>query len=271
MTTSSAPSAPIGVFDSGIGGLTVVRELRRQVPHEHIVYFGDTARVPYGPKSPETVVRYSREIVTFLLEQGVKAIVIACNTSTAHSLDILKSEFDVPIVGVIHPGSYAATRATTNRHVGVIGTIGTVNSHAYDRAIHSFDAGIHVTEKACPLFVPLVEEGWLAHQATRLIATDYLSPLSAQGIDTLVLGCTHYPLLRPVIQEAVGSGIQLIDSAEQTAIETASVLKAAGLATPNAGPAKLRFIASDLPEQFLRVGQSFLGDAIDRVETITLG
>lgn len=271
MPSSATASAPIGVFDSGLGGLTVVRELRRQVPHEHIVYFGDTARVPYGPKSPETVVRFSREIVTFLLEQGVKAIVIACNTSTAHAVDILRTEFDVPIVGVIQPGSYAAAHATRNRHIGVIATIGTINSHAYDRAIHSYDADIRVTGKACPLFVPMVEEGWLTHEATRLVATEYLSPLAAEGIDTLVLGCTHYPLLRPIIQEIVGPSVRLIDSAEQTATETASVLRAAGLANDSQEPAKLRFIASDLPEQFLRVGQSFLGSAIDRVETITLG
>jgi glutamate racemase len=270
-TRSASPSAPIGVFDSGIGGLTVVRELLRQLPNENVVYFGDTARVPYGPKSAETVTRFSREIVTFLLEQGVKAIVIACNTSTAHALETLKSEFDVPIIGVIQPGSYAASRATANRHVGVIGTIGTVNSRAYERAIHDCDAHIRVTAKACPLFVPLVEEGWIAHQATRLIAADYLAPLVGEGIDTLVLGCTHYPLLRPVIQDIVGPGIRLIDSAEQTAIETAAVLRAAGLANTSDAPAQRRFIASDLPDQFLRVGQGFLGAAIDRVETITLG
>lgn len=271
MASTKNTDAPIGVFDSGIGGLTVVRELLRQLPNEDIVYFGDTARVPYGPKSPETVTRFSREITTFLLEQGVKAVVIACNTATAHALEILRREFDIPIIGVVEPGSRAATQASAKRRIGVIGTQGMVGSHAYDRAIHAIDPNVEVLSQACPLFVPFAEEGWFEHEAIRLVAQDYLTPLSHSDIDTLVLGCTHYPLLKRVIGEAVGRDIRLIDSAEETAAETGALLRARGLANTEAHPPRLRFIASDLPEQFLRVGQRFLGAAIDHVETITLG
>lgn len=265
-------SAPIGVFDSGIGGLTVVREILAQLPEEDVIYFGDTARVPYGPKSPETVCRYSKEITSFLRDEGVKAVVVACNTATAHALDSLREHFELPIVGVIEPGSRAAARTTRSRRVGVIGTQGTIASHAYERAIHAVASDIDVTAKACPLFVPFVEEGWLDHAAIQLVAADYLTPLSAAGIDTLVLGCTHYPLLKPVISAAVGPDIKLIDSAEETAAETARMLRDRGLRHPErADAARLRFIASDAPDQFLRLGQRFLGSAINHVETITLG
>ncbi len=267
-----ASSAPIGVFDSGIGGLTVVRELLAQLPEEDIIYFGDTARVPYGPKSPETVCRYSNEIVSFLREEGVKAVVIACNTATAHALESVRANFDLPIVGVIGPGSRAAVRATRSRHVGVIGTQGTIASSAYEHAIHAAARDIEVTATACPLFVPFVEEGWLEHQALRLVASDYLRPLALSGIDTLVLGCTHYPLLRPVIADTVGPDITLIDSAEETAAETGRMLGERGLRhLPRDDAARLRFIASDVPDQFLRLGQRFLGAAIHNVETVTLG
>ncbi|HZK77813.1 MAG TPA: glutamate racemase, partial [Gemmatimonadaceae bacterium] len=185
--------APIGVFDSGIGGLTVVRELIRQLPNESIIYFGDTARVPYGPKSPDTVLRYSREITEFLKEQGIKAMVIACNTATAHALAALREEYDLPIIGVIEPGARAAARATTGGKIGVIGTYGTINSHAYEKAIKAELPGATITSIACPLFVPLAEEGWLETEATSLIAKEYLSSFVDAKIDTLVLGCTHYP------------------------------------------------------------------------------
>jgi len=264
-------ASPIGVFDSGIGGLTVVRELMRQLPSESIIYFGDTARVPYGPKSPDTVLRYSREITAFLRQQGVKAIVVACNTATAHALPALKAENDLPVVGVIEPGSRAATRATRTGHVGVIGTQGTINSRAYERAIHSVAPDTSITALPCPLFVPLVEEGWLDTEATRLIAREYLQPMVEAGVDTLVLGCTHYPLLKPVIGTVVGREVRLIDSAAETAAETGAVLRESGLEHVAANDARYRFIASDAPEQFLRVGQRFLGASIDRVETVTLG
>ena len=267
----SRADAPIGVFDSGIGGLTVVRELMRQLPNESIIYFGDTARVPYGPKSPDTVLRYSREIVSFLRAEGVKAVVVACNTATAHALPAIREENPLPIVGVIEPGSRAAGRTTRTGRVGVIGTQGTINSHAYKAAIAAASPDTVVTELACPLFVPLVEEGWLDTAATRIIAHEYLDPIAEARVDTLVLGCTHYPLLKPVIGNVVGRDVRLIDSAEETAAETAAVLREKGLAHSQTDTAKYRFIASDAPEQFLRVGQRFLGASIDRVETVTLG
>ena len=196
--------APIGVFDSGIGGLTVVRELIRQLPNESIIYFGDTARVPYGPKSPDTVLRYSREIVDFLKREGVKAVVVACNTATAHALPALKEENDLPIIGVIDPGSRAAARATRSKSIGVIGTQGTVNSRAYARAIKAAAPDATVTALACPLFVPLVEEGWLDTEVTRLVAKEYLQPFFGLPIDTLVLGCTHYHWIEETIAKCAG-------------------------------------------------------------------
>ena len=264
-------SAPIGVFDSGIGGLTVVRELMRQLPHESILYFGDTARVPYGPKSPDTVRRYSREIVAFLRDAGVKAVVVACNTATAHALPALQEEFSLPIIGVIEPGARAAVKSTHRGDIGVIGTAGTVASGAYERAIRERAPAARITARACPLFVPLVEEGWLDSAATRLIAEEYLGPIRSQAVDTLVLGCTHYPLLKPLLADVMGADVRLIDSAEETAAETARVLRREELcARPQARPC-FRFVSSDAPEQFLRLGQRFLGSAIDRVETVTLG
>jgi glutamate racemase len=264
-------SAPIGVFDSGIGGLTVAHELMRQLPNESIVYFGDTARVPYGNKSAETVTRFSREITSFLIDQGVKAVVVACNTATAHALPTLRKEYDLPIIGVIEPGSRAAARATKSGNVGVIGTQGTINSGAYERAISAELPTAHIIARACPLFVPLVEEGWLESDATSIIAQEYLSGFVDERIDTLVLGCTHYPLLKRAIGEVVGRQVRLIDSAEETAAETAATLRANGLErTDGAGPV-YRFVASDRPEQFLRIGQRFLGQAIDNVETVALG
>lgn len=249
----------------------MVRELIRQLPNESIIYFGDTARVPYGPKGPETVLRYSREITSFLRQEGVKAIVVACNTATAHALPALRAENDLPIIGVIDPGARAGARATRTGRVGVIGTQGTINSRAYERAILAVSPEARITALACPLFVPLAEEGWLETEATRLIAHEYLDPVAAAHVDTLVLGCTHYPLLKTVIGSVVGREVRLIDSAEETAAETGAVLRDGGLAHEQTDEARYRFIASDAPEQFLRVGQRFLGAAIDRVETVTLG
>ena len=264
-------AAPIGVFDSGIGGLTVVREIARQLPNDSIVYFGDTARVPYGPKSPDTVRRYSREITSYLRDQGVKAVVVACNTATAHALPDLQAEYSLPIVGVVDPGARAAVEASRAGEIGVIGTAGTVKSGAYERAIRGIAPSVHVTARACPLFVPLVEEGWLDAEPTRLIAHEYLAPLAAAHIDTLVLGCTHYPLLKPLLASVLGPDVRLIDSAEKTAEQIGLRLAEHGLAAPAGAAPRHRFIASDAPEQFLRVGQQFLGAAIDTVETVTLG
>jgi glutamate racemase len=263
--------APIGVFDSGIGGLTVAHEVIRQLPHESIVYFGDTARVPYGPKSPETVRRYSREIASFLQEQGVKSIVIACNTATAHALGVLRDEMDMPVIGVVEPGARAAVAATRSGHVGVIGTAGTIKSGAYERAIRELAPDILVTPRACPLFVPMVEEGWIDHEATRLVAREYLEPILAAEIDTLVLGCTHYPLLKPLLHDVLGPSVRLIDSAEETAAETARTLSDAGLGADATAEPSYRFIASDDPLQFLQLGQRFLGGAMEGVEICTLG
>jgi glutamate racemase len=268
--TDERSSAPIGVFDSGLGGLTVAHEIMRQLPSESLIYFGDTARVPYGPKSPDTVRRYSREISAFLLEQGVKAIVVACNTATAHALPTLRDELDVPVIGVVEPGARAAVRATRTGHIGVIGTAGTIRSQAYVRAIHSETPDVRVTALACPLFVPIVEEGWTNHEAAHLIAEEYLAPFVKDPIDTLVLGCTHYPLLKSVIGEIIGRSVRLIDSAEETALDARRMLAANDLAAGD-GDADYRFIASDDPQQFLTLGRRFLGSAIERVEVRTFG
>ena len=260
--------APIGVFDSGIGGLTVAAAIMRALPAERVVYLGDTARVPYGPKSPATVLRYSQQIATFLLEQRVKAIVIACNTATAHALETLQREMPVPVIGVVQPGARAAISATRNEHIGVIGTSGTINSGAYARAIAALAPDATVVTAACPLFVPLVEEGWIDHPATRMIAESYLAPMRDAGIDTLVLGCTHYPLLAPVIVDVLGAGVTLVDSAAETALALRDVLAQRGLQASGAvaGLAH-RFVATDGPDAFRRVGQRFIGPALDRVET----
>lgn len=265
-----APHRPIGVFDSGIGGLTVAHEIMRQLPLETIVYFGDTARVPYGPKSPDTVCRYSLEIAGFLRGQGVKAIVVACNTATAHALPLLRDELPIPVLGVIEPGARAAVRASARGHIGVIGTAGTIRSGAYERAIRAIDPDVRITALACPLFVPLVEEGWIDHPVTRQVAEEYLHSLISEDIDTLVLGCTHYPLLKPLLSSVLGAGVTLIDSAAETAAELRQVLCADGLAATAAGAEPgHRFIASDDPLQFLQLGQRFLGNAIEAVEIHT--
>lgn len=271
-----AAGAPIGVFDSGIGGLTVAREIMRRLPHESVIYFGDTARVPYGPKSPETVRRYSREIASFLEHHGVKAIVVACNTATAHALPMLRERLAIPVIGVVEPGARAAVEATTTRHVAVIGTSGTIQSGAYERAIHALDARMVVTALACPLFAPFVEEGWTNHEATRLVAKEYLAPLLEKAsmgseIDTLVLGCTHYPLLKPLLSNLLGSGVRLIDSAAETALELARVLTERQLTAETGGRPSHRFFASDDPTQFLSLGRRFLGGAVEGVEVHTFG
>lgn len=264
-------SAPIGVFDSGMGGLTVVREMISQLPNESIIYFGDTARVPYGPKSPDTVLRYSREITSFLRGEGVKALVVACNTATAHALPALREEFDIPVLGVIEPGARAAVAVTKSKRVGVIGTAGTIKSRAYEKEITKLLPDVELTAQACALFVPLVEEGWVDSEPTRAIARNYLAPFVSARVDTLVLGCTHYPLMKTVIGNVVGRDVRLIDSAHETARETGEVLRANGLENSASNGARYRFIASDAPDTFLSLGELFLGSPIDRVETRTLG
>ncbi|HTK47847.1 MAG TPA: glutamate racemase, partial [Gemmatimonadaceae bacterium] len=215
--------------------------------------------------------RYSREIAIFLHDQGVKSIVIACNTATAHALTALREEMDMPVIGVVEPGARAAVRATRSGHIGVIGTEGTIRSQAYVRAIHAESPDVRVTALACPLLVPLVEEGWVNHPASHLIAEEYLAPFLSDEIDTLVLGCTHYPLLKPLIGEIVGRSVRLIDSAEETAADTRRMLAEHGIAAPAGSVGRHRFLASDDPQQFLRLGRRFLGTAIENVEIRTFG
>jgi glutamate racemase len=263
--------SPIGIFDSGIGGLTVARAVFEQLPSESTVYFGDTARVPYGPKSPETVRRYSLEILRWLLEQRVKAVVIACNTSTAHALEALQKESPVPVIGVIEPGAAAAASAGGDRPIGVIGTAGTIASNAYAKAIRRARPEARVEQRACPLFVPLVEEGWFDHPAADLIAREYLAPLTAAQVSTLVLGCTHYPLLKPLLQRVMGPGVRLIDSGEETARVVAAAIRERGLEAPNGSPGTHRFVVSDDEARFRQVGARFIGDRLGRAEVVPLG
>jgi glutamate racemase len=265
------PSAPLGVFDSGIGGLTVVRALVERLPHESVLYFGDTARVPYGPKSPETVRRYSEEILAYLLQRGVKAVVVACNTSTAHALDSLRARSPVPVIGVIEPGARAAVAASPSGRIGVIGTAGTVASGAYQRAITALRPGAAVHAQACPLFVPLVEEGWFEHPATELIAREYLEPLRRAGVDALVLGCTHYPLLKPLLGRVMGPGVALVDSAEETAKAVAAELEKRAMLASGGAPATHRFVVSDDEPHFRKVGARFLGETLRDVAVVPLG
>jgi glutamate racemase len=262
----------VGIFDSGIGGLTVARAIYERMPDEPTIYLGDTARVPYGPKSPDTVRRYATEILEWLLGEQVKAVVVACNTATAHALDHLRERSPVPVLGVIGPGARAASRATHTGRIGVIGTAGTVASGAYRRAIQAIDPALDVVEQACPLFVPLVEEGWLEHPATRLVAEEYLAPLGAAGVDTVVLGCTHYPLLKPLLGELLGGGVTLIDSAAEVAAELESVLAERGLAHPvSLGDAPHRWAATDDVARFARLGRLFTGKTLESVELVELG
>jgi glutamate racemase len=258
----------IGVFDSGIGGLTVVRELLHRLPNEAIVYFGDTARVPYGAKSPATVLRYSEEAAAFLLSRDVKMIVVACNTATAHAAAVLAERLPVPVVGVIEPGARAAVRATHSGRVGVIGTTGTIRSGAYDLAVRRRLADARVYAQPCPLFVPLVEEGWSAHAAARLAAEEYLAPLHEMDVDVLILGCTHYPLLSGLIGTVMGPRVQLVDSAAETAIEVEAVLDSLDLRRRSESPPVHQFTASDAPLRFRDVGRGFLGEILSAVEQV---
>jgi glutamate racemase len=263
-------AAPLGVFDSGIGGLTVARALFERLPAESVIYFGDTARVPYGPKSPDTVRRYSGEILAYLLKRGVKAVVVACNTSTAHALPQLQAASPVPVVGVTEPGARAAVAASTSGVIGVIGTAGTIASGAYERAIKALKPGARVHAQACPLFVPLVEEGWFDHPAAELIAREYLEPLTQAKVDVLVLGCTHYPLLKTLLSRVMGPSVTLVDSAEETAKAVAAELRARGLLA-DSGSHEHRFVVSDDEPHFRTVGARFLGGRIQHVEVVPLG
>ncbi len=264
-------NAPIGIFDSGIGGLTVVREVMRQIPNERIVYFGDTARVPYGSKSKETVTRYSRQIVRFLKEQDVKAIVVACNTASAYALDDLEKEIELPVIGVVKPGARVAADVTRNGKIGIIGTEATVGSRIYSRYIKEIRPETEVLGKACPLFVPLVEEGLLHDPVTDEIALRYLSSLIDSGIDTLILGCTHYPLIRSTVGKIMGEGVTLVNPAYETARELREMLEEKNLLNqekPLLGTNQYQFFVSDAAEKFIRFANSIIKYGILSAKTI---
>ncbi len=262
----SGAQQPIGVFDSGIGGLTVVKALITNLPQESIIYCGDTARVPYGTKSKSTIVRFSLENVEFLLRLGVKCIVIACNTSSSWALPTLRKFFKVPIIGVIRPGASAAVRLSKNKRIGVVGTRATINSKAYDAAIHRLDPAVKVFSQCCPLFVPLVEEGWTQGAICRNVVETYLRPLQKQRIDTLILGCTHYPLLAQAIRQVMGAGVSLVDSGEQTASDVRAVLAGNDMLANGRLKPRYRFFVTDEPAHFHQVGHRFLGQLAGSVE-----
>jgi glutamate racemase len=249
---------PIGVFDSGIGGLTVVKALRDRLPNETIVYLGDTARVPYGPKSPETVQRYALELAHMLMQKNAKALVVACNTVSSVALPLLTRKFSVPVVGVIEPGARAALEATRNQHVGVIGTRATVRSGAYEKALHASANNVRVSSRACPLLVPLIEEGLLDDDVTDRVILRYLEPLLADGIDTLVLGCTHYPLLSAAIARVLGHEITLVDSAKNCATAVQETLDRQSLRSPSTESGELRVALTDSADNFLNVARDAL-------------
>lgn len=256
--------APIGVFDSGVGGLTVFREIARALPHHPLIYLGDSARVPYGTKSPQTVVRYSLEAANHLLGRGIGMLVVACNTATAAALPTLQERLSIPVIGVIEPGARAAV-AHTRGHVGVIATEGTVRSRAYTKAIRALNPEVHVTESPAPLFVPLAEEGWANTHVAREVAEIYLEPLIDAGIDTLVLGCTHYPILRATIEQVAGGAVQIVDSAETTAQAVQKLVE-----PRSNGDAEHTFLVTDAEERFRRIAAEFLEQEIENLEVVAL-
>jgi len=262
---------PIGVFDSGIGGLTTVRELFQRLPRESVVYFGDTARLPWGNKSKETVTRFSVEIASFLVRQNVKCVVVACNTASSHALDTLRERFGVPVIGVIEPAARAAVAASPHGRIGVIGTLATVGSNAYADAIARLKSGATVHQRACPLFVPLVEEGWLDHPVTHQVAEEYLAELKVANLESLILGCTHYPMLAPLLSSVMGDKVRLVDSGAEAARATAELLAARSLLAP-AGAAEPahHFYLSDEPRRrsFARVAEAFLGRPLPKVSVV---
>jgi glutamate racemase len=265
MPMNNHSNEPIGIFDSGLGGLTVVKEIIHHLPNERIVYFGDTARVPYGTKSAETIIRYSREIVRVLLKHKVKMVVVACNTASSLALDILKKEFDVPVLGVIEPGARKAVEVTRNKRIGIIATSSTVKSGRYTQKIIQLDKYIVVTSQACPLLVPLVEEGWFDHAVTYQVARQYLGDMKKNKIDTLILGCTHYPLLKGVLHNVMGPKVQLVDSAREVAMQVKDLLVKRRLLRTRLSPCQHTFIVTDEPKQFQRLALRFLGGGVKHV------
>lgn len=261
MGNASPKDAPIGVFDSGVGGLTVFREIMRQMPNERIVYFGDTARVPYGSKSRETITRYSRQIVRFLLTRQVKTIVVACNTASAYALDDLEKEFDVPMIGVVKPGAKVAAQVSRTGRIGVIGTEATIGSRIYSQYIEALKSNAVISGKACPLFVPLVEEGLWEDPVTEEIARRYLAELIDIDIDTLILGCTHYPLIRSTIGKIIGPDVVMVNPAYETARELKQMLGETGLLNeepPGLGRDSYQFYVSDKADKFIHFANSII-------------
>ena len=272
MSIDNKNAAPVGVFDSGVGGLTVAREIMRQLPNENLVYFGDTARVPYGSKSRDNIIRYSRQIIHFLKTKGVKAIVIACNTASALALDVVREESDIPIIGVVEPGARAALQITQTKKIGVIGTEATVQSAMYGKIIKGLDPTVSVIGKACPLFVPLVEEGFAKHKVTEEIIDYYLASMKESDIDSLILGCTHYPLLRSRIRAYLGDKIQLVNPAYETAMDLKYISKESGM--ENAGKegehATYSFYVSDAADKFKQFANSILPYDIETTQQINI-
>lgn len=265
--------APIGVFDSGVGGLTVVREIMRQLPQERIVYFGDTARVPYGSKSQETIIRYSKQIIRFLKTKNVKAIVVACNTASALALPVIREELDIPIIGVVLPGAHVAANTTVRNKVGIIGTEATVNSAIYTTTIQTINPDIEVIGKACSLLVPLVEEGWLKDPITEQIASRYLEAFKDTGIDALILGCTHYPLLRSLIQKIMGPDVHLVNPAYETASALRTLIEEQHIGNPI--PPQLQndmyeFYVSDAADKFKRFANSILPYDVETTRQVNI-
>jgi len=267
----ASSSSPIGVFDSGLGGLTVMRQIAEALPGEDLVYFGDTARVPYGIKSPPTIIRFAEECCRFLLRLGPKLLVVACNTASAAALPHLQRTLAVPILGVVEPGARAAVAATRNRRVGVIGTEATIRSRAYLDCIRALDPAISLVDRACPLFVPLVEEGREPDDpVVRLVAKEYLRPLIEFGVDTVVLGCTHYPLLKGALRAVLGRAVTIVDSAEETARATAETLDKLGLRRADGALPAYRYFVTDNPVRFASVGSRIMGNIIEQVEGVDL-
>lgn len=263
-----SPDAPIGVFDSGLGGLTVVRELRRRLPNERIVYFGDVARLPYGIKSEKQIRDFSLENTEFLLRSRIKALVVACHSSSSAAFSFLKARYSLPLVDVVSPAAWEAARLTSNRRIGVMATSATVSSRAYERAVARADKRISVFSKACPLLVPFVEEGMVSGHLIQMVLTRYLAPLLAHKIDTLILGCTHYPMLRRAIRRVVGQKVKLIDSAPATVRQLKQILQEQNILRRSARGKPLQVFVSDLPRNFLLIGTRFLGEPLDNVKVV---
>lgn len=263
-------NAPIGVFDSGVGGLTVAREIIRQLPNESIVYFGDTARVPYGSKSKDTIIRYARQIVRFLKTKDVKAIVVACNTASAFALDTIEQELNIPVIGVVKPGAKSAIENTNNKRIGIIGTEGTIKSELYKEYICGIDPDITVFGKPCPLFVPLVEEGMLNDPVTDEIASRYLSELKSKNIDSLILGCTHYPLLRDTVEKIMGPDVNLVNPAYETAVSLKRLLEKNDIEAEEGAQAEYEFYVSDAAVKFKNFANSIMPFHTDWIDEINI-